>query len=102
MSFYQQVALWIIIRMPRSQEKDFKFTSSEFTKVFIKFLQSQLATNPDEAGKFAGAILSSLVRNSLLEKINGDRDKLWTTSKIIKEHYSDFKQHLFDVKTYWA
>lgn len=102
MSFYQQVALWIILRMPRSEEEDFKFTSSEFMKVFIKFLQTKLATNPDEAGKFAGAILSSLVRNSLLEKINGDRDKGWTLSETVKQNYSDIKQHLFEVKTYWG
>lgn len=100
--FNQQVALWIILRMSGSDKDDFKFYSSDFAKRLIPYLKTEFATNPEESGKFAGAILSGLARNLLLEKLTGDRDKLWTTSKLVKEHYSDFKQHLFDVKTYWG
>ena len=100
--FNQQVALWLITQMPRAEKENFSFYSSDFTKKLLPYLKKEFATDPGESGKFAGAILSGLARNNLLEKITGDKDKLWTLSKIVKDHYSDIKQNLFEVKTYWG
>lgn len=98
----QQVALWVILRMNRVGESDFSFFSSQFAKEFKPFVKKHLSANPDEYGKFVGATLSGLIRNDILTKLTGDRDKLWTLSKEVKNNYQIFKKKLFEVKAYWS
>lgn len=97
----QQVALWAILKMKGSREKSFNFLSSDFAKTFRSFVKSYLSTNPKEYGKFVGATLSGLMRNGILVKLTGDRDKVWTLSSNVKNNYEDFKKALFEMKTYW-
>lgn len=98
----QQVALWAILRMKESNKKSFSFSSSDFSKNFRPFVKSYLSANPEEYGKFIGATLSSLMRNEVLVKLTGDRDKLWTLSDNVKANYDEFKRELFEMKTYWS
>jgi len=97
----QQVALWVILRIKGSNEKKFRFSSSDFAKTFRPFVKSYLSTDPKEYGKFVGATLSGLMRNKILIKLTGDRDKLWTLSDNVKNNFKEFKNGLFEMKTYW-
>ena len=97
----QQVALWVILRMNSAERKDFSFFSSQFAKKFKPYVIKHLSANPDEYGKFVGAALSGLMRNNILMKLTGDRDKLWTLSKDVKTNFKEFKKKLFEVKVYW-
>lgn len=98
----QQVALWVIFRMKDAAEKDFSFLSSQFAKKFKPFVKKHLSADPDEYGKFVGATLSGLMRNNILMKLTGDRDKLWTLSNEVKSSHQMFKKKLFEIKTYWS
>lgn len=98
----QQVALWVILKMKGAAEKDFSFLSSQFAKKFKPFVKKHLSTDPDEYGKFVGATLSGLMRNNILVKLTGDRDKLWTLSPDVKNNLQKFKKKLFEIKVYWS
>lgn len=98
----QQVALWAILRMDKSNQKSFRFASSDFGKAFRPYVRSYLSAHPEEYGKFVGATLSALMRNGLLVRLTGDRDKLWTLSSVIKDNFKQFKNDLFEMKTYWS
>jgi len=97
----QQVALWVILRMRDSHKRSFRFPSSDFAKAFYPYVISYLSTNPEEYGKFVGATLSSLMRNQILIRLTGDRDKLWTLSEKVKDNFDEFKKYLFELEVYW-
>lgn len=97
----QQVALWVILRMKGSNERSFSFPSSDFAKAFYPYVKSYLSTDPEEYGKFVGATLSSLMRNQILIRLTGDRDKLWTLSEKVKDNFEEFKKYLFELEVYW-
>jgi len=97
----QQVALFVILRMPSADRKNFSFLSSQFAKDFKPFVQKYISSNSEEYGKFVGAILSGLSRNDILSRLSGDRDKLWTLSNNVKTNFDQYKKYLFEIKTYW-
>jgi len=97
----QQVALWVILRMSKIDEPGFSFYSSTFAKLFKPYVKKHLFTNPEEYGKFVGAALSGLMRNKILIRLTGDRNKLWTISDDIKDNLEKFKKSLFETKVYW-
>jgi len=99
--FSQQVALFVILRMPRSNESNFSFLSSYFAKTFKPYAKKHISTDVEEFGKFIGGILSGLARNNILIKLTGDRDKVWTLSQEVKNNYDNFKKSLFNIKSYW-
>ncbi|MBU1066654.1 hypothetical protein KKE60_02555 [Patescibacteria group bacterium] len=87
--------------MKDSSEKNFSFSSSDFAKVFRPYVKSYLSTDSEEYGKSIGATLSGLLRNEILIRLTGDRDKLWTLSDNVKSNFEEFKKGLFEVKIYW-
>lgn len=97
----QQVALWVVLRMDNAGKKNFSFLSSQLAQRFERFVKEHLSSDPDEYGKFVGAILSGLMRNRILIKLTGDRDKMWTLSDEVKENFEDYKNKLFEIKVYW-
>ena len=97
----QQVALWVILRMEKAEKENFSFLSSKFAQKFGRFVKEHLSSNPEEYGKFVGAILSGLMRNGILTKLTGDRDKMWTLSDEVKENFEGYKNKLFEIKAYW-
>lgn len=98
----QQVALWVVLTMENAEKENFSFLSSQFAQKFERFVKEHLKASPEEYGKFVGAILSGLTRNRILVKLTGDRDKMWTPSDEVKENFEDFKNKLFEIKTYWS
>lgn len=97
----QQIATYVILRMANSNLNGFSFLSSSFALAFKPFVKKHITTDMDEYGKFIGGILSGLMRNDVLVKLSGDRDKLWTLSDEIKKHFDDYKELLFEMKVYW-
>lgn len=97
----QQVALWVILRMRDSSERSFSFSSSDFAKSFRPFAKSYLSADPGEYGKYVGATLSSLMRNDILIRLTGDRNKLWTLSEKVKNNFEEIKKFLFELEVYW-
>lgn len=98
----QQVALWVIFRMPRADKDDFKFFSHEFAGQFKRFTNNLVKENPRNYGRFMGGILSGLSRNSILKRLSGGRSKLWTLSDEVKENFEEYKKYLLEVKVYWT
>jgi hypothetical protein len=99
--FAQQVAIYAILRMPSFNSKGFSFLSSKFASTFRPYVRKYIISNPDEYGKFIGGILSGLMRNRILSKLSGDRDKLWTLTSEINENLDEYKKSLFEMKVYW-
>lgn len=97
----QQIALFVILRMPEAEKPNFSFLSSDLAKALKPFIKNQISYNKKNYGNFIGGILSSLNRNEILTKITGDRDKLWTLSNEVKANMDDYKNSLFKIKIYW-
>lgn len=98
----QQVALWVILRMPNAEKKNFKFFSSDFTTHFRRFASNKTSGDSEEYGKFIGGVLSGLFRNRVLKRLSGGRSKLWTLSDEVKRNFEEYKRYLLEVKTYWT
>jgi hypothetical protein len=98
----QQIAFWVILKMPGVDEKDFRFFSHEFAKEFRRFASSKVSGNSEEYGKFIGGVLSGLFRNGLLKRVSGGRSKLWTLSGEVRKNFEEYKKFLLEVKTYWT
>ena len=99
--FSQQVALLVIFKMKNVERKDFSFLSSKLANELKPYVKKHLSINQEGYGKFVGAILSGLMRNKILVRLTGDRDKLWTLSEEVKENLNPIKKKLFEIKTYW-
>lgn len=97
----QQMGLWLILRLPHSNENNFSFRSSEFSEAFREFSTENVKASDLEYGRFIGGILSGLSRNGFLIKLSGDRNVLWTLSDEVKKNHGDYKKYLLEVKTYW-
>ena len=98
----QQVALWVILRMPNAEEEDFRFFSYEFAESFKKFASDKITRNSKDYGKFIGGVLSGLYRNGILKRLSGGRSKLWTLSDEVKKDFGEYKKYLYEIKTYWG
>ncbi len=98
----QQVAFWLILRMPEAGKKDFKFFSHEFAREYKKFAPKKMKENPEEYGRFVGGILSGLFRNSILKRLSGGRNKAWVLSDDVKRNFREYKKILLEVKAYWT
>jgi len=98
----QQVAFWVILRMPNAEEESFRFFSHEFAKEFKRFASNIIKENSENYGKFIGGILSGLFRNGILKRLSGGRSKLWTLSDEVKRNFKEYKQNLWEAKTYWS
>ncbi|MFC1627048.1 hypothetical protein ACFL18_00640 [Patescibacteria group bacterium] len=97
----QQVTLLVIFKMENIERKDFSFLSSQLANELKPYVKKHLSVNQEEYGKFVGAVLSGLMRNKILIRLTGDRDKLWTLSKEVKENLDPIRKKLFEIKTYW-
>lgn len=97
----QQVALWLIFRMDNVESDNFKFASSKFANKFKPLAEKHLS-DIGTYGKFVGATLSGLMRNGILIRIAGGRDKVWMISNDVRKHFHDFREQLFKVETFWS
>lgn len=98
----QQVALWVILRMPNAERENFKFFSSDFTTHFRRFASNKINGGSEEYGRFIGGVLSGLFRNGVLKRLSGGRSKLWTLSDEVKRSFEEYKRYLLEVKKYWT
>ena len=97
----QQIALWVIIRLPGSNDQDFSFRTSGFAAQFKKYAADKVKFEEAKYGRFIGGLLSGLSRNKILARVSGDRDTAWTLTNEIKDNLDDYKKYLFEVKVYW-
>lgn len=97
LSVKQQIGLYTILNKLKD-EKNHPFLSSDFAREMQPLL---LIADPAEYQQTIGGILGSLSKNSLIEKISGDRDPLWTLPKDIYDNAEKYKKELFPVITYW-
>lgn len=97
LSAKQQIGLYTILSKLRD-EKNHPFLSSDFAREMQPLL---LIKDPAEYQQTIGGILGALSKNSLIEKISGDRDPLWMLPEDIHKNADKYKKELFPVITYW-
>ncbi|MDP3725950.1 MAG: hypothetical protein Q8R36_02005 [bacterium] len=97
LSTKQQIGLYTILNKLRD-EKNHPFLSSDFAREMQVLL---LISNPAEYQQTIGGILGALSKNSLIEKISGDKDPLWVLPEYIHKNAEKYKKELFPVITYW-
>lgn len=97
LSAKQQISLYTILDK-LTDEKNHPFLSSDFAREMQKLL---LIDDPAEYQQTIGGILGALSKNSLIEKISGDRDPLWVLPEDIHKNSEKYKKELFPVITYW-
>ncbi len=97
----QQLGLWVILRMPDATSPIFCFKSSKFAQSIRRFVVPTLINSSVDYGKFTGGVLSGLLRNGLLRRLSGGRDKIWTLSDEVRDEIEEFKEKLLETKTYW-
>lgn len=97
LSAKQQIGLYTILNK-LMDEKNHPFLSSDFAREMQPLL---LVDDPAEYQQTIGGILGALSKNSLIEKISGDKDPLWVLPMDIHENADHYKKELFPVITYW-
>lgn len=94
----QQIALWIILK--NFHKKDIvSFTVGDFCDVAKKYFK---ADDPEALGKIAGGLLSSLVRNEMVKKISGGRNKIWTVTDELNKNAKNYESAIFPITNYWV
>jgi len=97
LSAKQQIGLYTILNK-LIEEKNHPFLSSDFSREMQSLLN---ISDPAEYQQTIGGILGALSKNSLIEKISGDRDPLWMLPEDIHKNADKYKKELFPVITYW-
>lgn len=97
LSAKQQVALYVMLGKLKGG-KNRPFLSSDFANE----VRSIFVTKDDaEYQRTIGGILGALSKNSLVEKITGDRDPLWAIPEDIYKNAEKYRKEMFPVFTYW-
>ncbi len=97
LSAKQQISLYTILNK-LIEENNRPFLSSDFAREMQSLL---LINDPAEYQQTIGGILGALSKNSLIEKISGDKDPLWILPDDIHKNAENYKKALFPVITYW-
>lgn len=97
LSAKQQISLYTILNK-LTEEKNHPFLSSDFAREMQSLL---LINDPAEYQQTIGGILGALSKNSLIEKISGDKDPLWILPDDIHKNAEKYKKALFPIITYW-
>lgn len=86
----QQVALWFILR-DFHRSKGTWFTVPELALIMKKFLKSK---DPKSVAKSMGGIMSSLIRNGMIEKMAGGRKPVWQVVPELHKHAGEYRQEI--------
>ena len=93
----QQIALWVIL-------KHFNATSgARFTAADFGLKAGMIAGSTDarENARTLGGILSSLVRNGVVEQFTGGRQPVWQIVSELHENAHEYEKIFNPVVTYW-
>lgn len=93
----QQVALWVILKKFH-KEKGTWFTVADFANEMKTYLDSK---DLDSLGRVIGGILSSLVRNEMIEQFTGGRNPVWSVNSELHKHAKEYADSIYPVITYW-
>ena len=93
----QQVVLWSILKNFQ-QKGGTRFTAAELAEVAAKLLR---ADSDEELARMTGGVLSSLVRNGMIEKFTGGRQPIWQLVPELHKNAKEYKEAIFPVTTYW-
>lgn len=94
----QQVVLWSILKHFQ-QKGGTRFTAAELAEVSMKLLR---ADSGDELARMTGGVLSSLVRNGMIEKFTGGRQPIWQLVPELHKNAKEYQKAIFPVTTYWV
>ena len=92
----QQLALWVILKHFHTPQGTW-FTAPDFADKAKKFIVSDEAV----AARTLGGILSSLVRNGMIEQLSGGRKPVWQVVPELHKHAVEYTKALFPTVTYW-
>jgi hypothetical protein len=93
----QQIALWVILKyFHKSSSTSFK--TSEFAEKAKFFIGS---SDPKTNARTMGGIVSSLVRNGVIEQLSGGREPVWQLVKELHENAKDYENVFSPIVTYW-
>ena len=93
----QQIALWVILKKFHKKEGTW-FTVAKFGDEMTKYLSPD---KPEELGRIIGGILSSLVRNEMIEQFTGGRKPIWTVVPELHRNAKEYEKSIFPVVTFW-
>ena len=94
----QQIGLWVILKNFH-QKKGTWFTAPEFAEKMRKFL---ISDDTDNLARIMGGILSSLLRNGMIEQLSGGRKPVWQVVSELHRHAKEYEEAMFPVITYWG
>jgi hypothetical protein len=94
----QQISLWIILKNFRNKKGVVSFTVNDFCDEAKKYFVSK---DPESIGKIAGGVLSSLVRNEMIIKISGGREKIWSVVDELNKNAKKYESEIFPIVSYW-
>lgn len=92
----QQIAVWVILT--KFSKKKYTFLVSDFAEEMKKYLSPK---NMKDLARIMGGVLSSLVRNGMIEQLTGGRNIIWTINPEIKKNAKEYSKLIFPVVTYW-
>ena len=97
LSAKQQIGMRVILKDLIGEENT-PFLSSDFSKKMQKIFPIK---NDSEHQRMIGGILGALSKNSIIEKITGDRDPLWMIAEDIYENAEKYEKQIQPVLLYW-
>lgn len=93
----QQVGLWVILNKFH-KEKGTWFTTADFSIEMQKYLTPD---DPQQLARIMGGVMSSLLRNGVIEQFTGGQKPVWTVSPEIRKYAKEIKDSIFPVIAYW-
>ena len=95
----QQVGLYTILSEFLG-EKETLFSTADFASKAQRYF---LADDVEGMGNILGGILSSLVRNGMVERVagGGKQESVWCLAPELHRNAKRYKQLIFPVYTYW-
>ena len=97
LSAYQQIGLYIMLGKIKGG-KNRSFLSSDFAREMRSYFTTKDAS---EYQRIMGGILGALSKNSIIKKMTGDRDPLWSLSEYIHVNAEKYRKEIFPVYTHW-
>lgn len=92
----QQIALWVILKHFHTESGTW-FTAPDFADKAKRYIVS----SDKEAARTLGGILSSLVRNEMIEQLSGGRKPVWQVVPELHKHAAEYMKAIFPTITYW-
>ena len=93
----QQIALWVVLKNFNAPSGT-RFTASDFARKAGMIVGS---TDARENARTLGGILSSLVRNGVVEQFTGGRQPVWQLVPELHKNAKEYEKIFNPVVTYW-